>query len=45
MLLLFAGTAPDVMKAEGHNWQKKDHLWQFESHRAAAHGEQGGAHH
>ena len=26
MLLFFAGTAPDVMKAEGDNWKKPDWL-------------------
>ncbi len=26
MLLLFAGTAPDVMKAEGHHWAKPSWL-------------------
>jgi hypothetical protein len=33
MLLFFAGTAPDVMKADGHNWVKPSWL------EAAAHAE------
>jgi len=28
MLLLFAGSAPDVMKAEGDNWLKQAEQWQ-----------------
>lgn len=30
MVLLFAGVAPDVMKADGDNWYKPDAQWQFE---------------
>lgn len=30
MALFFAGTAPDVMKAEGNNWYKPEAQWQFE---------------
>ena len=44
MLLFFAGTAPDVMKVEGTNWEKPG--WKHanaEAHEAAAHG--GAAHH
>lgn len=38
MLLLFAGTAPDVMKKEGHNWKKPS--WLAASAGAGAdHGE------
>lgn len=43
MLLLFAGTAPDVMESDGRNWEKHDQVWQFESHRAAAAGGEHGA--
>ena len=39
MLLFFAGTAPDVMKAEGTNWVKP--AW-IEAERAYAAGEVGG---
>ena len=39
MLLFFAGAAPDVMKAEGHNWQKPS--WLAE----AAPAEPAGDHH
>ncbi len=30
MILLFAGVAPDVMKAEGDNWYKPEAEWQFQ---------------
>ncbi len=42
MLLFFAGTAPDVMKAEGTNWVKP--AW-IEADRAYAAGEVGGRAH
>ena len=45
VLLFFAGTAPDVMRASGTNWEKNDATWQFEAHRAAAAGDTGAAHH
>ncbi len=35
MVLFFAGTAPDVMKAEGRNWEKPD--WLAERAGSAAH--------
>lgn len=44
MFLFFAGTAPDVMEAEGSNWQKPS----FEAYEAAAAhagGHHGGEHH
>ena len=41
MLLFFAGAAPDVMKAEGHNWQKPS--WLAAAQTAPA--EPGGDHH
>ena len=41
MLLLFAGTAPDVMKPEGRNWEKPS--WLAEAGDATA--EHGGSHH
>jgi caa(3)-type oxidase subunit IV len=41
MLLLFAGTAPDVMKADGHNWKKPAWLAADE----AGSGAQGADHH
>jgi caa(3)-type oxidase subunit IV len=44
MVLLFAGTAPDVMKDDGAGWEKP--AWVADSaidHSAAAHGE--AAHH
>ncbi len=31
MLLLFAGTAPDVMKDNGSNWIKPEAMWQADS--------------
>ncbi|MDH3520636.1 MAG: cytochrome C oxidase subunit IV family protein [Myxococcales bacterium] len=37
MLLFFAGSAPDVMKAEGSNWQKP--AWLAAKANAAGHGE------
>lgn len=42
MLLFFAGTAPDVMKAEGQNWQKPSWL---QAHATADGAGHGGAHH
>lgn len=39
MVLFFAGTAPDVMKADGDNWYKPEAEWQFQP--AAS----GGGHH
>lgn len=42
MLLFFAGTAPDVMKAQGTNWVKP--AW-IEAERAYAAGEVSGAGH
>jgi caa(3)-type oxidase subunit IV len=39
MVLLFAGSAPDVMKADGDNWYKPEAQWQFEP------AESGGDHH
>lgn len=41
MFLLFAGTAPDVMKAEGHHWQKPAWVNQH----AAESADHGAAHH
>lgn len=44
MLLLFAGAAPDVMKAEGHNWEKP--AWVAEAAVAESGGSLGsGEHH
>ena len=42
MLLFFAGTAPDVMKNQGTNWEKPS--W-IEAERAYAAGEVGGGGH
>ncbi len=42
MLLFFAGTAPDVMKSSGTNWEKP--AW-IEAERAYAAGEVGGGGH
>jgi len=47
MLLFFAGTAPDVMKAEGRNWEKPAWLAaaaDFEAHGASGAGHDTGAH-
>jgi len=44
MLLLFAGTAPDVMKAEGHNWEKPAWIAAAEV-AAAGEGHGAGEHH
>jgi caa(3)-type oxidase subunit IV len=41
MLLFFSGTAPDVMKPEGHNWEKPS--WLAEAGAATA--EHGGSRH
>ena len=43
MLLFFAGTAPDVMKAEGSNWVKP--AWQAEAAVAASGADHSGEHH
>ncbi len=37
MLLFFTGTAPDVMKPEGHNWKKP--TWLAEAELAPGHGD------
>jgi caa(3)-type oxidase subunit IV len=37
MVLLFAGTAPDVMKSEGKNWRKPVEGWQVEGAGADHH--------
>ncbi len=39
MMLLFAGAAPDVMKADGDNWYKPEAEWQFQPQQSS------GAHH
>ncbi len=49
MLLFFAGTAPDVMKHKGQNWENVAAEAEIEraleaQGEAAAHGEQGGEH-
>ena len=44
MLLLFAGTAPDVMKAEGHNWVKPQWVADAAAYEAGG-GHGGDAHH
>jgi len=41
MLLFFAGTAPDVMKRQGHNWEKPSWL----AAAQAAPAEHGAGHH
>ena len=43
MLLFFAGTAPDVMKDEGANWEKP--AWKAASAAYAAGERDGGDHH
>jgi caa(3)-type oxidase subunit IV len=43
MLLFFAGTAPDVMKAEGNNWVKPS--WQEAAAQAGADTRGDGDHH
>ncbi len=35
MMLLFAGAAPDVMKAEGDNWYKPEAEWQFQPEQSS----------
>ena len=42
MLLLFAGTAPDVMKSEGDNWVKPSWQASAEAWAAGDHGEAAG---
>ena len=42
MLLFFAGTAPDVMKSSGRNWEKPS--WIAAEADYAAHGAPAGAH-
>jgi caa(3)-type oxidase subunit IV len=43
MLLFFAGAAPDVMKAEGHNWVKPS--WQEAAAQAGSDTRDDGDHH
>ena len=43
MLLFFAGAAPDVMKAEGHNWVKPS--WQEAAAQARSETPHDGDHH
>jgi len=45
MLLLFAGTAPDVMKKEGDNWVKAAVVVQGPGHHEEGHDEDPGAAH
>jgi len=46
MLLFFAGTAPDVMKHSGTNWEKPDWLAEEAAYAAGEHPVQiGGGHH
>jgi len=39
MMLFFAGTAPDVYKADGDNWMKPEATWQYMHPWAEHHGE------
>jgi caa(3)-type oxidase subunit IV len=43
MLLFFAGAAPDVMKADGHNWVKPS--WQEAAAQAGSDARGDGEHH
>jgi caa(3)-type oxidase subunit IV len=41
MLLFFAGVSPDVMKADGDNWQKNLDTWLYSPDPGAAHHGEG----
>ncbi|MDP6981250.1 MAG: cytochrome C oxidase subunit IV family protein [Myxococcota bacterium] len=45
MVLMFAGVAPDVMKSEGHHWEKPQWLADEAAHAAAQAAGDTGAHH
>jgi caa(3)-type oxidase subunit IV len=45
MLLFFAGTAPDVMKNHGRNWEKPAWIADSEAYAAGIHPAQAGGHH
>ena len=38
-MLLFFAVAPDVMKAEGHNWHKPEAQWQAGAQASGGHGD------